>query len=160
MPAMLNHTTTATPRPVIGRPEQARTHQILGGSTAIRLDHTETGDALGLVELAVPAGYPGPPMHVHPDFDETFYVISGEVALRIGEDAHTAGPGAVAFVPRGTAHTFAIPGSAPARFLALLTPGGFERYFDALAEAFRSAGGIPAPEELATLGIAHGSLPA
>ena len=159
MPAMLTHTTDTAPRPVIGRPEQANTHHVLGGSIAVRLDREQTGASLGLVEQSIPAGYPGPAMHVHPDFDETFYVISGEIALRIGDEASAAGPGTVVFVPRGTPHTFANPGPAPARMLVLLAPGGFEAYFNALAEVLRTAGGLPEPSELVALGIAHGSLP-
>jgi hypothetical protein len=37
--------------------------------------------------------------------------------------------------------------------------GGFEEYFEALIEAARRAGGIPAEPELASLGVAHGSIP-
>jgi len=160
MPAMTTHITAAAARPVIEGAEQAHTHHVLGGSIAVRLDRELTGGSLGLVEFTIPAGYPGPPMHVHPDFDETFYVIGGEIALRIGEEAAVATGGSVVFIPRGTPHAFANPGSAPARFLALLTPGGFERYFDELAELLRSAGGVPEPGELVELGIAYGSLPA
>jgi mannose-6-phosphate isomerase-like protein (cupin superfamily) len=157
---MFNHATAAAPRPVIERAEQANTHHVLGGALAVRLDQEQTGGSLGLVEQTIPAGYPGPAMHVHPDFDETFYVIGGEIAVRIGEEASSAGAGAVVFVPRGTPHTFANPGPGPARMLVLLTPGGFEAYFDALADVLRAAGGLPEPSELAALGIAHGSLPA
>jgi quercetin dioxygenase-like cupin family protein len=157
---MTTHITTAAARPVLEGAEQANAHHVLGGSIAVRLDREQTAGRLGLVEFTIPAGYPGPPMHVHPDFDETFYVIGGAIALRIGEEAAVAADGSVAFIPRGTPHTFANPGPAPARFLALLTPGGFERYFDELAEALRSAGGVPEPSELVALGIAYGSLPA
>ena len=52
----------------------------------------------------------------------------------------------------------AAPGSA--RFLVILTPGGFEGYFDELAEVLRSAGGVPEPTALVELGIAYGSVPA
>jgi hypothetical protein len=43
--------------------------------------------------------------------------------------------------------------------LVLVTPGGFERYFETLIEAVGDAGGFPSAEELAALGIAHGSVP-
>jgi quercetin dioxygenase-like cupin family protein len=160
MPIMNTHLATAAARPVIERAEQANTHHVLGGSIAVRLDQAQTAGSLGLVEFTIPAGYPGPPMHVHPDFDETFFLVDGEIALRIGEDATVATGGSVVFIPRGTPHAFANPGSAPARFLAIVTPGGFERYFDELAEVLRSAGGLPEPNELVALGIAYGSLPA
>ena len=160
MPPMLNNTTAAPPRPVIRDVEQANTHHVLGGSIAIRLDREQTGGSLGLVEFTVPAGYPGPPMHVHPEFDETFHVTGGEIALRIGNQGSVARAGTVVFVPRGTPHAFANPGPESARFLVILTPGGFEGYFDELAEVLRSAGGVPEPTALVELGIAYGSVPA
>src|ERR1700755_642504 len=122
---MTNHATAAAARPIIERAEQAGTHNILGGSLAVRLRREQTDGSLGLVEQQIPAGYPGPAMHVHPDFDETFYVIEGELGFRVGDQAYEAGPGSVAFVPRGTPHTFANPGQEPARSLVLATPGGF-----------------------------------
>ena len=157
--AMFNHATAAAPRPVIERAEQANTRHVLGGSLAVHLDRSRPRGASVSSSRRFPAGYPGPAIHVHHDFDETFYVISGEIALRIGGAATVADAGSVVFVPRRTPHTFANPGPAPARMLVLLAPGGFEAYFNALAEVLRTAGGLPEPSELVALGIAHGSLP-
>jgi mannose-6-phosphate isomerase-like protein (cupin superfamily) len=157
MPGMATSTHT-TPLPAVQPIERATTHALLGGSISIRLRSEETDGALGLVEQVIPGGYPGPALHVHPDFDETFYLIAGMIALRVGEEAVEAGPGTVAFIPRGTAHTFANPGHAAARLLVLVTPGGFERYFETLAGVIRTAGGLPSPEELEALGAAHGTV--
>jgi mannose-6-phosphate isomerase-like protein (cupin superfamily) len=132
---------------------------LLGGSIHIRVRSEDSDGAFGLIEQVVPAGFPGPALHVHPDFAETFYVIEGHLAVRIGDEAHQAGPGTVAVVPRGTPHTFANPSGAPARMLVLVTPGGFERYFEALTGAVHEAGGFPPVDELVALGIAHGSVP-
>jgi quercetin dioxygenase-like cupin family protein len=132
---------------------------LLGGSIHIRVRSEDTEGRFGLIEQVVPAGFPGPALHVHPDFAETFYVIDGEIAFRVGDEAHEAGPGTVAVVPAGTPHTFANPSDQPARMLVFVTPGGFERYFEALIDAVRTKGGFPSPEELATLGLAHGSVP-
>jgi mannose-6-phosphate isomerase-like protein (cupin superfamily) len=132
---------------------------LLGGSIHIRVRSEDTGGRLGLVEQVIPAGFPGPALHVHPEFEETFYVLDGRIAMRLGDEAVEAGAGTVAVVPRGTPHTFANPGSDAARVLVMVTPGGFERYFEALIESVRAAGGFPPPDELAALGIAHGSVP-
>lgn len=132
---------------------------LLGGSIHIRARSEDTDGRFGLIEQVVPAGFPGPALHVHPDFEETFYVIDGEIAFRVGDEAHDAGPGTVAVIPPNTPHTFANPSNQTARMLVLVTPGGFERYFEALITAVRDAGGFPPPEELAALGMAHGSVP-
>jgi mannose-6-phosphate isomerase-like protein (cupin superfamily) len=158
--AGMTHLTDITDHPVLQQLEDAPGVSLLGGSITIRLRSEDTGGRLGLIEQVVPAGYPGPPLHIHPDFDETFYVIEGTLALRVGDETVDAGPGTIAFVPRGTPHTFVNRSGERVRSLVLLNPGGFERYFEVLAEAIRESGGLPAPEELARLGIAHGSVPA
>jgi hypothetical protein len=43
--------------------------------------------------------------------------------------------------------------------LILVTPGGFERYFEALIEAVRSAGGLPPANEFSALALGYGSVP-
>jgi mannose-6-phosphate isomerase-like protein (cupin superfamily) len=139
---------------------EAATQEVLGGSITVRLRSEETDGRLGLVEQVVPGGFPGPAMHVHPDFDETFYVIEGRLGFRIGDRAYEAGPGTVAFVPHGTPHTFANTSERPARSLVLVTPGGFERYFEELIALIARTGGIPPEEDLRDLGIAYGSIPA
>jgi mannose-6-phosphate isomerase-like protein (cupin superfamily) len=160
MPAMSNHNPTTYTEPVIQTLEEAATQTVLGGAITVRLRAEQTDGQLGLVEQVVPGGYPGPAMHVHPDFDETFYVIDGKLGFRVGDHAFEAGPGTVAFVPRGTPHAFANPGQEPARSLVAVTPGGFERYFEELIELIRRTGGLPPEHQLRELGIAHGSLPA
>jgi mannose-6-phosphate isomerase-like protein (cupin superfamily) len=160
MPAMSNFNPITHSEPVVQALDEATTQAVLGGSIAVRLRAEQTDGRLGLVEQVVPGGYPGPALHVHPDFDEIFYVIEGKLGFRVGDHAYEAGPGSVAFVPRGTPHTFANPGQKPARSLVLVTPGGFERYFEGLVELIWRTGGVPPEHDLRDLGIAHGSLPA
>jgi mannose-6-phosphate isomerase-like protein (cupin superfamily) len=160
MPAMTNLTPNTQLEPVVQTHDAAATQTVLGGSITVRLRAADTDGQLGLVEQVVPGGYPGPSMHVHPDFDETFYVVEGSLGFRVGDHAYEAGAGTVAFVPRGTPHTFANPSQEPARSLVLVTPGGFEAYFEELIALIRRTGGIPPEQELRELGIAYGSLPA
>ena len=158
MPSM-NALTHPTTHPHIQTLDAASGDALLGGSIHIRVRSEDTEGAFGLIEQVVPAGFPGPVLHVHPDFTETFYVIDGEIAVRVGDEAHDAGLGTVAVVPRGTPHTFANPSDAAARMLILVTPGGFERYFEALIEAVRHAGTFPPADEMAALALAYGSVP-
>jgi quercetin dioxygenase-like cupin family protein len=159
MPAMSNLNATHI-SPVVQSVDEATTQAVLGGSITVRLHAEQTDGRLGLVEQVIPGGYPGPAMHVHPDFDETFYVIEGALAFRVGDHAYEATAGTVAFVPRGTPHTFANASEEPSRSLVLVTPGGFERYFEELIALITQTGGLPPEEELRELGIAYGSIPA
>jgi quercetin dioxygenase-like cupin family protein len=158
-----NTYTTIITRPAVPLVQplaDATRYDIFGGSIIIHLRAEQTGGRLGVVEQRIPAGYPGPAMHVHPDFDETFVVLEGTLAFCADGEAYDADAGSVAFVPRGTPHTFANRSSDAARCLVVVNPGGFERYFEQLALAVMRAGGPPAPDEITALGIAHGSFPA
>jgi quercetin dioxygenase-like cupin family protein len=97
----------------------------------VHLRSEESGGHVSVIETT-PAPGAGPPLHHH-DFDETFYVIEGELTFRLHDDTVIARPGDVVFAPRGVPHTFANLGEAPARQLIVCTPAGFERHFARLA---------------------------
>src|SRR4051794_40983367 len=101
----------------------------------------QSADRIGIVEVTVPGGWPGPPLHHHA-FDEAFYVLSGELTFQLGDALARAGAGTFAFAPGGMQHTLANLGPTEARYLLLITPGGFERYFDP------GAGTAPIPETI------------
>ncbi len=44
------------------------------------------------------------PFHDHPDTDDFFLVIEGEVMLDVGEEVHVLGPGELFVVPKGVRH--------------------------------------------------------
>jgi quercetin dioxygenase-like cupin family protein len=95
----------------------------------------QSDGAIAIVEVAVPPRWEGPPLHHHA-FDEAFYVLEGELTFRLGDELWTGIPGGFAFARGGVVHTLANFGDAPARYLLLITPAGFERYFErAAAEA-------------------------
>ena len=98
-------------------------------SSSVLLRSEETGGHVAAIEITVAAGWGGPPLHHH-DFDEAFYVLAGELTFQVGDELATAGPGAVAFAPRGVHHTLANLSGAEARYVLVCTPGGFERRFD------------------------------
>jgi len=47
----------------------------------------------------------GPPPHSH-DWDEAFYVLSGEIRFLCDGEAHVCRPGTLVHIPRGTVHGF------------------------------------------------------
>jgi quercetin dioxygenase-like cupin family protein len=105
-----------------------------------------TGGALAVVDCQVPAGTAGPPLHRHPGSDETFLVTEGRLLVHLDGTVTELGPGGVAFVSRGVAHTFATRPGQAARFIAVHTPGGFEGFHIAAAAAEEQKGeplGVP-----------------
>jgi mannose-6-phosphate isomerase-like protein (cupin superfamily) len=95
--------------------------------------------SLTVTEHTVPAGFPGPPLHVHPVFDEVFVVLEGTLSMCVRDDVHEVGPGDSLHVSGSVPHTFANESGAPVTFLAVMSPGGFEHYFRALAAGDEAA---------------------
>ncbi len=77
-----------------------------------------------------PPGEPGPPPHLHPHTDETFYVASGEATFLLGDHEMKVAPGSTVFVPRGTRHTVWNSGEVPIRGVILVSPGDAEHVFE------------------------------
>ena len=53
---------------------------LLGMLQTVKISGKDTGGEYGLLEIVVPAGV-GPPWHVHPEEDEWFYVLEGELTF-------------------------------------------------------------------------------
>lgn len=115
----------------------------------VRLRGGDTDGRLAVVENVVSAGFGGPPLHVHPSFDETFYVLEGELTFRIRDEIVIQPTGSLVFAGGSVPHTFANQSGSDARVLILCTPAGFERYFDRLAA--EHAGKEPPAEALGPL---------
>jgi quercetin dioxygenase-like cupin family protein len=49
-----------------------------------------------------------PPLHIHQDADETWYVVDGQLTVFVGDDRIEAGPGAFVFGPMGVPHAFLV----------------------------------------------------
>ena len=130
-----------------------------GNAPEVLLRSEETNGAVAIVALG---GGGRPPLHRH-DFDEAFYVLEGELTFQLGDDVFTRKAGELVFAPRGVPHTYANLSGAPARVLLVITPAGFERYFDGIAA--RITGGEPPPEaakpipEVVTVGPPLGDEP-
>jgi len=98
----------------------------------VLLRSEESGGVVSVVDNTVPANWPGPFLHKH-DFDEAFYVLEGELVFQVEDELITRRAGELAFAPRGVAHTLANHSDAPARYVLVCTPAGFERYFARMA---------------------------
>jgi mannose-6-phosphate isomerase-like protein (cupin superfamily) len=88
---------------------------------------------------------------VHHDADEAIYLLEGAVECRVGSQTISATPGAVVLIPRGTWHALANVGSAPARFLVILSPPGFEQYWAKVADVLAVASGPPDADAMLAL---------
>jgi uncharacterized cupin superfamily protein len=93
-------------------------------------------DAIAICEVEGDPGEASPPPHVHARHAESFYVLAGELTLTADGRELRAGAGTWAQVPAGVAHTFAVTGGDPARYLNVHSPScGFGDFLRALHAA-------------------------
>lgn len=111
---------------------------LLGMLQTVRIGRADTDGRYGLLEIVVPEGL-GSPWHVHPEEDEWFYVLDGEITFYVGDTRLSLPSGAFGFGPRGVPHTFI--GAAPTtRALVGFQPMQFEGFVREV--------GTPAPERV------------
>ncbi len=77
-----------------------------------------------MYDNTIPEGSPGPRPHIHREHEEGFYVLEGELTVRVGTRTITAPAGSFVVVPRGATHQPSSPGAQPTRFFTDLFPGG------------------------------------
>ncbi len=113
----------------------------------------ETGGGFSLVEHPIPPKTLVAPLHKHSREDEYSFVVEGRMGALLGDDVVHAEEGDLAFKPRGQWHTFWNPEDRPCRILEIISPGGFEHYFEELAEVFATAF---SPEQIGQVGARYG----
>jgi len=138
--------------PYVLAPGAGRVLEMGPFSMTVKSSSTTTEDALTLLEAVEPAGF-GPPMHVHEDAGEAFYVLSGEYVVFIEHAEHRCPAGSFVWVPAGVEHGFRV-GDAPSRKLNIYVPSAMEGYFDALATS-AATGSTLGDEELMALAARH-----
>ena len=98
----------------------------------------ESGGGFSLVEHPIPPRTLAAPVHRHAKEDEYSYVLEGRLGALLGDDVVYAEAGDLAFKPRDQWHTFWNAGDTVCRILEIISPAGFEHYFDDIAEASES----------------------
>jgi quercetin dioxygenase-like cupin family protein len=106
------------------------------GSIGVRfiIDGLEAGERFSLVEHPMSARALAAPLHRHNREDEYSYVLEGRVGALLGDEVLIGSPGDLIFKPRKQWHTFWNAGDEPARILEIISPAGFERFFDELVD--------------------------
>jgi quercetin dioxygenase-like cupin family protein len=157
---MTNLIHTQAVAPSVIAPGEGERIWFTNAEMTVKASAESTDGHLTLIETHAPVGH-GPPLHVHHDEHEAFYVLAGTLEVQCGDERHRAEAGAFAFLPARIPHTFKVI-EGPARFLTLAAPGGLEAFF---REAGRPAEGPGLPPagpvdvgRLAEVGARHNSV--
>jgi mannose-6-phosphate isomerase-like protein (cupin superfamily) len=106
------------------------------GSIGVRfmIDGAEADERFSLVEHPMSPRALAAPLHRHNREDEYSYIVEGRVGALLGDEVVVGGPGDLIFKPRNQWHTFWNAGDEPARLLEIISPAGFEKFFEELAD--------------------------
>jgi mannose-6-phosphate isomerase-like protein (cupin superfamily) len=105
-----------------------------GGRYSVKAGGDQTEGRLYQIHVVEQRGS-GPPLHIHHNADETFYIVDGLLGFLVGEERLEVGPGNFVFGPKGVPHAY-VACSEQAEFLAPFAPASMDRFFEEL-------GGVP-----------------
>jgi mannose-6-phosphate isomerase-like protein (cupin superfamily) len=145
---------------VIRRASQAHDLEMSPGGSQVHYLATAalTKGEFGLYRWDFTGPRSGPDPHFHRTVSESFFVLSGSVALHDGSGWTDAGPGDYMFVPEGGIHGFRNVSGEPASMLLLFAPGApRESYFEGLAR-WAASGASPSPQERAEFMVRRDNL--
>lgn len=97
----------------------------------IKISANDTDGSLAVFEQTgfTPKG--GPPLHIHPNQDEWFFVTEGEYMFQLGEEKYNMKTGDTIFLPRNVPHAFIQLTEKARTIVSYLPAGKMEDFFKA-----------------------------
>lgn len=124
-----------------------------GGTVWIKISTAATDGAFAVFE-GTTRPLEGPPLHLHREQDEWWYILDGEYRFEVDGQEIIARTGDTVFAPRGSRHTFQNIGNHTGRTLTTVIPGGLDVFFEEL-EMIAPDGNITDPGPVAALFEKH-----
>lgn len=124
--------------------DTAKTVSFRGQNISILVHGDETDDEFAVIDYEAPEGT-APPPHRH-DFAEVFFILEGDLEVKIGDRTVQVAEGQAAYIPPGAAH--APRSEEHVRVLVLAVPAGIEQYFEEAMEIIEAHDGPVTMEAL------------
>ena len=119
--------TSTTPATIVRAKGEGDSRWFYGGGIhAWKAHPQETNGAFHFLEFTSPAGKVTP-LHIHPDSDESFYVLEGEIVVHVDGVDHRVSQGGFVMAPRGVPHAFIT--TSEVRLLSWHTPGADDGFY-------------------------------
>lgn len=130
--------------PIIVQPGQGDVLDLGNFQAIVLASASDTANAFCLLQTQNEPPDFGPPMHIHHDAAEAFFVLEGTHLMHLEDRSEACPPGTFVYVPRGVAH---------GKKLNLFTPAAMKGFFEELATA--EAAGVVSPEDLEAISGRH-----
>lgn len=129
----------------------------LGGmGVRFMIDGAESSGGFSLVQHPLKPRALAAPLHRHSREDEYSYVLKGKVGALLGDRVVYGGPGDLIHKPRAQWHTFWNAGDEDASLLEIISPAGFEKYFEEIIAVAGANGGKPQAEKIIPIAARYG----
>jgi quercetin dioxygenase-like cupin family protein len=122
--------------PFVLKPGEGRAIDLGNFLMTVKAQAKNTAGAFTLLEATEPPNF-GPPMHIHRNSAEAFYVLEGEYIIFIDQQEIRCPAGSFVYIPPAAVHGFRV-GETTSRKLNLYVPEAMIGYFDELAAAIQS----------------------
>ncbi|WP_036603524.1 cupin domain-containing protein [Olivibacter sitiensis] len=133
--------------PLIWAPDEGTYVSVMGDTYRILIAGKQTDNAYAAIDMLVPTGG-GPGPHAHPDFEETFYVIEGEIEVTSETGTYIAGKGSYVVIPKGgMVHQFKNKAETTAHLLCVVVPSGLEELFLEAGTRVEAGRFLPPPDQ-------------
>jgi quercetin dioxygenase-like cupin family protein len=126
-------------------PRDGQDLSVVGDNYRLLITGKETENAFAVIDMLIPPGG-GPMPHAHATFQESFYVIEGEIVVRTEEQTYVAKQGAFVSIPKGGAiHSFKNESDINAHILCIVVSAGLEEFFKEIGEPVEYGKFLPPP---------------
>lgn len=110
-------------------PKDGQDLSVVGDNYRLLITGKETENTFAVIDMLIPPGG-GPSPHAHASFQESFYVIEGEIVVRSETQTYIAKAGAFVSIPKGGAiHSFKNESDANSHILCIVVKAGLEEFF-------------------------------
>jgi quercetin dioxygenase-like cupin family protein len=125
---------------------EGKTVSVVGDTYRILITGKQTGGAYAAIDMLIPPnGGPGP--HSHAGFQESFYVIEGEIEVKSEVSTYTAKKGSFVDIPMGgIVHCFKNKSNETTHLLCFVVPSGLEEFFLEIGRPVLPGDFLPVPE--------------
>lgn len=119
---------------------------VAGGNYRIIISGEQTNGNYAVIEMTVPPGG-GPPPHAHPETQEMFHVLEGELEFKTETGKQIVTQDGFINIPFGGAvHCFKNISENNARLLCTVVPAGLENLFQEIGIPVEAGEFLPIPE--------------
>src|SRR2546422_8284808 len=99
--------TSSARKPFLLKRGEGQSVWSLGGRFTTKVAEADAGGRFALVE-ALAFRSTEPPLHIHHNEDEAWYILDGHMTFYVGDKVIEADAGSFVFAPSGLAHTFTV----------------------------------------------------